>query len=174
MSLSVLRVLRDPFWGKKDFLTYSLLVSGFLLFQIFFPAQPVRALTMEEVAREIMSPACPGQLLIDCPSGEGGQLRELIRQKIAQGETKEQIIQYFVDVYGENILAAPPKKGFFLTLWYLPYLILLNGIGVIALISLIWVRRKKSSTSLPVHPSSSTEETKYLDRVEKELNEFKY
>ncbi len=174
MSLSILRILKHLFLGKKDFFTYSLLVFGLLLFQIFFPAQPVWALTMEEVAREIMSPACPGQLLIDCPSGEGGQLRELIRQKIAQGETKEQIIQYFVDVYGENILAAPPKKGFFLTLWYFPYLILLNGVGVIALITLIWVRRKKNYASPSIHPPSSAEENKYLDRVEKELNEFKY
>lgn len=130
---------------------------------------------MEEVAREIMSPACPGQLLIDCPSGEGSQLRELVRQKIAQGETKEQIIKHFMDVYGESVLAAPPKKGFFLTLWYFPYLIIMNGIAVVALISLIWVKRKKKST--PSHteqPDQPSQANKYLDRVEKELQDFKY
>lgn len=151
------------------------LVLVLLFFQTFPFSKPIYALTMEEVAREVMSPACPGQLLIDCPSGEGAQLRELVRQKIAQGETKEQIIQYLVGVYGESVLAAPPKKGFFLTLWYFPYLVILNGIGVVALISLLWVKRKKRSVASQAEQApQDIQENKYLNRVEKELEDFKY
>jgi len=175
MKLSILQTEKPVLSEKTGFPARGLLISGLVLFWVSLFTPPVQALTMEEVAREIMSPACPGQLLVDCPSGEGAQLRELIRQKIARGETKEQIIKYFVEIYGEDILAAPPKKGFFLTLWYLPYLFILNGIGVVALISLIWVKRRKGPAASPIAQAPQViQEDKYLDRVEKELEEFKY
>ena len=64
----------------------------------------------QDVAGELMSPACPGRTLLNCTSGQAEQWRELIRQKLAQGESKEQIVQHFIDIGGEAILAAPPKK----------------------------------------------------------------
>lgn len=69
------------------------------------------ALEWQDVANELMSPACPGRTLINCTSGQSEQLRELIRQKVAQGESKSAIMRYFVDMHGEEILAAPPEKG---------------------------------------------------------------
>ncbi|MDA1000012.1 MAG: cytochrome c-type biogenesis protein CcmH, partial [bacterium] len=85
--------------------------------------------TFEEVASAVMSPACPGKLLINCPSGEGAQLRELVRRKIAAGETKEQIVQYFVEVYGIEALPNPPPEGFYLTAWLLPFAGIVAGVG---------------------------------------------
>ena len=69
--------------------------------------------TMTEVGNAIMSPVCPGKLLINCPSGEGAQLRKLVRRKINAGETKEQIVRYFVDVYGVEVLPTPPGPWIF-------------------------------------------------------------
>ena len=74
----------------------------------------------QDVAGDLMSPACPGRTLLNCTSSQAEQWRELIRQKLAQGESKEQILRYFVDIGGEGILAAPPKQGFALTAWLLP------------------------------------------------------
>ena len=84
------------------------------------------AVAWQDIAAHLMSPACPGRTLLNCTSGHAEQWRELIRQKIAQGETKEQILAYFVEMRGEEILAAPPKRVFALTAWLFPALVIIN------------------------------------------------
>src|SRR5919199_6000291 len=90
-------------------------------------SEPAWSQSWQDVAGELMSPACPGRTLLNCTSSQAEQWRELIRQKLAQGESKEQILQYFVDISGEGILAAPPKRGFALTAWLLPLFVVVNG-----------------------------------------------
>src|SRR5512145_1715012 len=78
---------------------------------------PAWGQTWQDIAGELMSPACPGRTLLNCTSTQAEQWRELIRQKLIRGESKEQIVQYFIDIGGDGILAAPPKRGFALTAW---------------------------------------------------------
>ena len=47
----------------------------------------------------------------------------MIRQKVAAGETRDQIIQYFVDRYGDSILIEPPRHGIGLAVWLGPVII---------------------------------------------------
>src|SRR5262252_2215185 len=96
----------------------------------------------QDVAGALMSPACPGRTLLNCTSSQAEQWRELIRQKLANGESKEQILQYFVDISGEAILAAPPKKGFALTAWLLPLFVVVNGAGLIVVLTRRWAQRR--------------------------------
>ena len=49
---------------------------------------PATALEWQDIAANLMSPACPGRTLINCTSGHAEQWRELIRQKLTQGEHK--------------------------------------------------------------------------------------
>jgi cytochrome c-type biogenesis protein CcmH len=130
-------------------------------------------LSYSEIARELMSPACPGKLLIDCTSGEATQLKELIRQKIQQGQSKEEIINYFVEVYGEQILAAPPKKGFYLTAWTVPLVIIIYAALIVYLMLRFWRRR---GTDL-AEPRATEKAETYLDvswkqKLEEELKDF--
>jgi len=90
------------------------LLSSMLLMGL---SVPVWSQTWQDIAGDLMSPACPGRTLLNCTSGQAEQWRELVRQKLAQGESKEQILRYFVEIGGEGILAAPPKQGFALTAW---------------------------------------------------------
>lgn len=138
----------------------------------------VSALQWQDVAAELMSPACPGRTLINCTSGHAEQWRELIRQKLAQGETKAQIIQYFVDMRGEEILAAPPTHGFALTAWLFPVLVMINGTGLIIALTYRWTRKRtqpgttdinvESSPTSPPMPASDT----YHSRLQRELKDF--
>ena len=113
---------------------------------VIYPHQAVQAAspgaktTFSEVAGALMSPVCPGKLLHDCPSSEGAQLRELVRRKIFAGESKEQIVRYFVEVYGRDVLPKPPAEGFYLTAWLLPFGGLLAGFGGLRLVR-SWARR---------------------------------
>jgi len=135
------------------------------------------ALQWQDVASELMSPACPGRTLINCTSGQSEQLRELIRQKINQGESKSSIIRYFVDMHGEEILAAPPKKGFALAAWLLPLFVVLNGAGLIVLLTFRWTHnrtRVEPGAPTPLDEATTSADTKtdpYRQRLQRELDE---
>jgi cytochrome c-type biogenesis protein CcmH len=130
----------------------------------------------QDVAGNLMSPACPGRTLLNCTSGQAEQWRELIRQKLAQGESQEQILRYFVDIGGEGILAAPPKQGFALTAWLLPLFVMVNGAGLIVVLTRRWAQRRPQADvhGMPdrnAAPSSQLSDP-YLDRLHRELKEF--
>ncbi len=134
----------------------------------------------QDVAGELMSPACPGRTLLNCTSEHAGQWQELIRQKIARGVPKDEIMQYFINIGGEEVLASPPKRGFTLAVWLLPAFALLNGAGLIILLTTRWVRRPHSreQDALPAScPGDSTQTATavsdpYLSRVRKELQDI--
>jgi cytochrome c-type biogenesis protein CcmH len=157
--------------------TYPML-AGFYLLTLLGVVPSIYALQWQDVANELMSPACPGRTLINCTSGQSEQLRELIRQKIAQGESKSAIIRYFVDMHGEEILAAPPKKGFALAAWLLPLFVVLNGAGLIMILTFRWTRnRVHSKPDTPMSLDDSTTSATlamdpYQQRLRRELDEM--
>lgn len=131
----------------------------------------------QDVAGDLMSPACPGRTLLNCTSSQAEQWRELIRQKLAKGESKERILQYFVDISGEAVLAAPPKKGFALTAWLVPLFVVVNGAVLIIALTRRWARRRVAdahsimrheAAAPPALPSSDP----YVHRLQRELEEF--
>src|SRR6266581_8180366 len=132
----------------------------------------------QDVAGDLMSPACPGRTLLNCTSSQAEQWRELIRQKLAKGESKEQILRYFVDIGGEGILAAPPKQGFALTAWLLPLFVMVNGAGLIVILTRRWALRRPPAEihGMTDHnattPSTQARSDPYLDRLHRELKEF--
>jgi cytochrome c-type biogenesis protein CcmH len=134
-------------------------------------------LMWQDVAADLMSPACPGRTLINCTSGYAEQWRELIRQKIAQGETKDEILQYFVNMRGEEILAAPPKHGFALTAWLFPIFVVINGAGLIMALTYRWTRHRPSRDGGSVAADHATrpgpaDDDPYRQRLHRELENF--
>ena len=130
----------------------------------------------QDIAGELMSPACPGRTLLNCTSEHAGQWQELIRQKVAQGVPKDEIMQYFINMGGEEVLASPPKRGFTLTVWLLPAFALLNGAGLIILLTTRWAKRPHSREQdasvmpCPDPPQATTGAVdSYLSRVRREL-----
>ena len=95
----------------------------------------------------------------------------LIKQKLAQGQSEAQIIQFFIVQYGEQVLALPPKKGFNLTAWILPFVMILIGGGIIYIAIKKWVwQGRHFQTSAIAEEEQADEE--YQRRLEKELEEF--
>lgn len=133
----------------------------------------------QDIAGELMSPACPGRTLLNCTSEHAGQWQELIRQKIAEKVPKDEIMQYFINMGGEEVLASPPKRGFTLTVWLLPAFALLNGAGLIIMLTTRWARRPHSSEQPSPLPASCTDASPaatavtdpYLSRVRNELQD---
>ena len=87
-----------------------------------------RALAIEN---ELQCPICQNVTVAYSNSTLAGQMRQVVRQQLEEGQSHDQIIQYFVDRYGEAILTEPPKHGLNLLVWLLPLGGLLLGLGVI-------------------------------------------
>ena len=101
------------------------MVWGVLLFRAAQP--PTLDERVHDVASQIQCPVCNGESVADSPSGLAREMRGVIRQKLAQGESEQQVIQYFEARYGDTILEAPPKSGFTTLIWLPPVLMLLVG-----------------------------------------------
>jgi len=96
----------------------------------------------------------------------------LIEQKLTQGQSEEEIIQFFVAQYGEQVLASPPKRGFNLVAWVLPFVAILGGGGVIYIALKEWLRRGKTRQTTAT-PEAEEEDEKYQQRLKNELEEFR-
>ena len=68
------------------------------------------ALTVQEVAEDLACPCeCP-LVLEDCNMSCGLDWKDQIGQMISQGKTKEEIIKYFIDKYGDDAKITPMQR----------------------------------------------------------------
>jgi cytochrome c-type biogenesis protein CcmH len=73
------------------------------------------------IDRSLICPVCPGETIDQAQVELARQMRLLVREKLAEGWSRERILQFFVDRYGEAVLAEPPKSGFNLLAWIVPF-----------------------------------------------------
>lgn len=107
--------------------------------------------------------------LASCNTRAANQLREVIRLKMfKEGLATEQTFNYLVSVYGEKVLAAPPKRGFNWVVWLTPFIATIGGGALIYLGLEKWVVTSKDN-------DDEDEDEKILNapdlNYEKKLNE---
>ena len=95
---------------------------------------------VHEVAAQLRCVVCQNLSVADSPSETAQQMRALVRERLARGETPEQVRAYFVDKYGIWILLAPPATGFTLLVWVLPFAALAAGLLLVG--ALVWRWRR--------------------------------
>lgn len=117
------------------------------------------------VAHQLYCPVCENTPLDVCPTQACAQWRATIKDKLAAGWDEQQIKAYFVQQYGERVLAQPSTDGFNLVLWILAPLGVLIAVGVFV----YYLRQMRQAASAPSNaaPSESTDE--YARRLEDEL-----
>ncbi len=143
---------------------------------VLLPVTPALAdeVTVSDIAEELICQCGCGMVLSNCSHAECASreaMTALIEQKLAQGQSEEQIIDFFVAQYGEQVLAAPPKRGFNLTAWVTPLAALVFGGGVIYMALRGWVRRGKIRQT-NARTKAGEDDEEYRHRLEKELKEF--
>jgi cytochrome c-type biogenesis protein CcmH len=125
---------------------------------ILLAATSVSAATVDEaVVQEIGSGlrcvVCQNLSVADSPSEMANQMRGVIRERLAAGDTPEQVVHYFVDKYGEWILLSPAAHGFNLVVWLAPALAVLVGLVAVALLLRRWTRPRDTRSAGPVDPA---------------------
>lgn len=124
------------------------------------------------IAKEVYCPVCESTPLDVCETKACADWRELIRTKLAQGETKEEIFTYFAAQYGDRVLATPPARGWNLILWIWPVVAVVVGgflfSRYLRSLRAAAVAANVGKVSTPDVPAPAKDE--YLSRIEQELN----
>jgi cytochrome c-type biogenesis protein CcmH len=79
------------------------------------------------VAKQLYCPVCENIPLDACGTQACEQWRGIIRDKLSEGWTEDQIKDYFVAQYGDRVLAEPPREGFNWIVYLVPLVIFMGG-----------------------------------------------
>src|SRR3954467_15049003 len=88
------------------------------------PAKEARA---RELSRELRCMVCQNQSIDDSEAPLARDLRLLVRERIAAGDSDTQVIDFLVARYGEFVLLKPRFEPQTLPLWLVPPLLLIGG-----------------------------------------------
>lgn len=128
-------------------------------------AAPVSEETVHAVAAQLRCVVCQSLSVADSPSETASQMRAIIRERLAAGETPEQVKAYFVEKYGLWILLAPPRQGFNLLVWVVPFAGLAAGLVMVLLVVRRWSRRGAGP------PGTTRVDPAMRERISRELAE---
>ncbi len=86
---------------------------------------------VSRIGSQLKCPICQGESVADSSSTLAQQMRSVIREKIQAGQSDSQIIQFFSDRYGNQIVWEPQWWGFSMLTWLVPIALLLGGLVLI-------------------------------------------
>ena len=80
-----------------------------------------------EISQNIKCLVCQNQSIDESNSEIAKDLKVLIKDKLKDGVTDEEIYKFLRDRYGDTILLKPPLETNTILLWFLPFVILVFG-----------------------------------------------
>ena len=83
------------------------------------------------LAAILRCPVCDNESIASSPSETARELHVLIEEWVTEGRTDDQIIDFFVSTYGEDVLLDPPDDARTVLLWVLPLLAAVVGVAVV-------------------------------------------
>jgi cytochrome c-type biogenesis protein CcmH len=89
---------------------------------------PVLEERAREVSKGLRCVVCQNQSIDDSDAELARDMRVLVRKRIAEGDSNDEVIDYVVSRYGDFVLLKPPLKTSTIGLWMAPILFLLIGI----------------------------------------------
>jgi cytochrome c-type biogenesis protein CcmH len=130
------------------------------------PAEQLKDPALESRARAISSGlrclVCQNETIDESNAGLAHDIRILLRERLAAGDTDARAVQAIVDRYGQFVLLNPPVRPATYVLWFGPACLLL--IGLIG--GGLWLRRRTEAAE-PVAPLSHEERSR-LDAILRE------
>ena len=119
------------------------------------------------IDRMLICPVCPAETIDQAQVELSKQMRRIVREMLAEGASREEILDFFVDRYGSEVLAAPPKSGFNLLAWILPVAGVLAGLVAVPLI--IWSMASRGRPLAAGEPPMDAGLDPYLEAVDRDL-----
>ena len=124
-------------------------------------AQEARALAIHESLRCVV---CQNESIAESNAVLAADLRQVVRERVAAGDTDDEVRTFMVDRYGDFVLLKPPFETTTWLLWLGPFAVVL--IGAIAVAA--YLRRRRQT---PEAEPLSAEEQVRLDALLAEEDE---
>lgn len=118
---------------------------------------------MLDIAKDLRCAVCQNQPVSESNADLARDMRDIIREQLKAGKSRDEIVGYFVARYGDYVLMKPPTSGPGVIVWAGP-LALILVIGVSGFVFL----RRRLRPSLPPTPPLSREDTALVRAARKQ------
>lgn len=150
-------------------LSYTLTLAGCIANSNAVTTENLEAIA-QGIDKSLICPICPSESIDQSQVELAKQMRVMVREKLRQGESRDQILQFFVDRYGPAVLAEPPKSGFNMLIWLMPPTGFL--VGIIALVMTILAMRRNHIRSSQSTSLAASGLEQYLAQVDLEISQI--
>ena len=114
-------------------MSQSIIINCYSVEPDEFLQNPKKELRARNISKNVRCLVCQNQSIDESSALLAKDLRILIRKKVKQGNSDDEIYDFLIERYGDFILLNPPFKISTLFLWILPFVFLAVGIFVIFL-----------------------------------------
>ena len=127
-----------------------------------------------QLSEQLMCPVCDGQSIDQSSAAISEDMKSVIWQQLEDGQSNEQIRQYFVQRYGEAVLAAPTGDGLNIAAWVTPVVVAVIGLAAVGT-AYLRMKMPNASGGGPARETNPENEADpdlkpYLERVDVELD----
>jgi cytochrome c-type biogenesis protein CcmH len=144
---------------KPITLIFLLLLAGASMAGVEYRefANPEQQEAYESLTSELRCLVCQNQTIADSNADLASDLRRQVYEMLQKGQSKEDIIKFMTERYGDFVLYNPPFKSKTVLLWFGPVLFILIGVIFVALL----IRRKQNRPQ----PALSDEQRQKIRRL---------
>ena len=128
--------------------SFFLLFTNFTLANVALPVaeNPELEKRVQAISEELRCLVCQNQTIADSHADLAVDLKNQVREMLAQGKSNQEVTDYMVQRYGDFVLYRPPVKTTTWLLWFGPFLLLIGGIGFLVL----KLKSRQASDELPI------------------------
>jgi cytochrome c-type biogenesis protein CcmH len=144
---------------KPITLIFLLLLAGASMAGVEYRefVNPEQQEAYESLTSELRCLVCQNQTIADSNADLASDLRRQVYEMLQKGQSKEDIIKFMTERYGDFVLYNPPFKSKTVLLWFGPVLFILIGVIFVALL----IRRKQNRPQ----PALSDEQRQKIRRL---------
>ena len=123
---------------EQIFLVGIVLMIALIWLGIAFQQRQSLDQRVNSVAAQVKCPICQGESIADSSTTIAQQMRMVAREQLQSGRSEQEVLQYFRDHYGNQIVLTPSWNGFALLAWLVPFALVLGGIFFLVRILREW------------------------------------
>lgn len=123
-------------------------------------ADPALEERARDISKDLRCLVCRNENIDDSNAELARDLRLLVRERLVEGDSNEEVIDYVVDRYGEYVLLNPTARGANWILWWAGPIMLVLGLGI----GFSFLRRREKAVE-PVVAALSEEEQARLKEI---------
>jgi cytochrome c-type biogenesis protein CcmH len=130
-------------------LTFLFLLAVMPVFATPVTEDPVERQVLD-IAKDLRCTVCQNQPVSESNAELARDMRTIIREQVQAGKSRDEIVKYFVDRYGDYVLMKPPKGGSGAIVWAGPLALII----VVGLSGFVFLRRRLRPSMPPTLPLS--------------------